>query len=735
MYVPGTEMHMVTFSIVLFELVILFFQLIYFLERPSDKNRLWYSILLFLLIQYNVLGGLFPDHNIPISITLQNILAYGSGVLMSVYFAFYLYRAIGLSSFRWFASYGMFYFVFLPFVAAFIIPYVLTGDLELSRKLLVVVPLLYCIVIAVQITRAVYKKYQEALQQQGEHLYRERIISVYLAFAFWLSLPVITYVDGGQLWEVCMTNAGFLVMTIAYVRSSVLNAKAEHHQLMASEKKLQKLNKELQQKVEERTRKLALMNEQKTNTFINLVHETKTPLTLINNYLDEYISRKGMDEDLAIIKYNTEKLTNDVVNLFDLQRLEKGLEIYDHEQNTNFTFLLENAIALFRSSVTDKDIFLKEKIESGIVLKASSEALSRITNNLIENAIKYTDRGGAITVKLGIEEHSVVFSVIDNGVGIPKHLQNKIFEPYFQINHAKNNSQGLGMGLSIVKKTVDSLQGALEVKSQKQKGTTITIRLPYIKSGKKPLTHVDEKGELKVRVTTPIPVDSLLHPEAPHLLLVEDNLSMLNYLAGRLKNQYNVYVAENGAVALRKLKTIKQLDLVITDVMMDVVDGYEFIKAANHKPHLRHIPFIFLTAKSTNKDRLKGLSLGAIDYIQKPFPISVLEHKINAVLANMERQKTQLINHVYKTLQSQPEASIQVVDEATVFEENCKRYQLSPREIEVADMVGKGKTHQAIGDELNISAKTVSKHVQNVFLKVKVNNKIDLMNHLKASDL
>ena len=94
MYVPGTEMHMVTFSIVLFELAILFFQLIYFLERPGERSRLWYLILLYLLIQYNVMGGLFPADNIPMPIMLQNILAYASAIVMSMYFAFYLYKAL-----------------------------------------------------------------------------------------------------------------------------------------------------------------------------------------------------------------------------------------------------------------------------------------------------------------------------------------------------------------------------------------------------------------------------------------------------------------------------------------------------------------------------------------------------------------------------------------------------------------------------------------------------------------
>ena len=161
MNLTGTEMHMFTFGIVIFELVILFFQLFYFLERPSDKDRLWYLILLCLLIFYNVAGGLFPDPTIPIPTVVQNILAYSSAIFVSMFLAFYLYKAFDLKHLKRFALYGPFYFILLPFMVMFIVPYLFTGDLEFARKLVVFVPGIYGLVFLVALTIALKKKYNE----------------------------------------------------------------------------------------------------------------------------------------------------------------------------------------------------------------------------------------------------------------------------------------------------------------------------------------------------------------------------------------------------------------------------------------------------------------------------------------------------------------------------------------------------------------------------------------------
>src|SRR5690606_18134941 len=130
MLVFGTEMHLVTFIFLLLEVFLFFYQFIHYLQRPQDKGRMWYLVLLFLLITYNITGGLFPDANIAIPIVAQNIIAYGSGFLMGAYFPYYFYRAFELKRLRFHAIYGVLCFLLLPYLIFFVIDYGIDGDLD-----------------------------------------------------------------------------------------------------------------------------------------------------------------------------------------------------------------------------------------------------------------------------------------------------------------------------------------------------------------------------------------------------------------------------------------------------------------------------------------------------------------------------------------------------------------------------------------------------------------------------
>src|SRR5687768_8932154 len=138
MFFAGTKMHLVTFGIVAFELVMLVIQVIYFLQRPDDKRRLWYLILLVFLILYNVCSGLFPDPQFSIPITIQTIIAYLVGFSMSMYVIYYFYKVFELTHLKFFVTYGILLFLVVPFIFLFIVPYLLTGDSKLSSKLTVV---------------------------------------------------------------------------------------------------------------------------------------------------------------------------------------------------------------------------------------------------------------------------------------------------------------------------------------------------------------------------------------------------------------------------------------------------------------------------------------------------------------------------------------------------------------------------------------------------------------------
>lgn len=718
-------MHMVTFAIVIFELVILFFQLFYFLERPSDQQRRWYLILLCLLISYNVAGGLFPDPSIPIPIVLQNIFAYGTAIAVSMFLAFYLYKAFDLKHLKRFALYGPFICILLPFLVMFIVPYLLTGNIDFARKLVVFIPGIYGFVFLYALTLSLKKKYVGLDPSQRGVIFKEQAIYAYLGLFFWLSLPVITYYDLGQVWEVVMTNAGFIAMTIAYVRFSVLRSKTEFS-------RLQSLNLEFEKQVKAQTLELERANEQKTTNFINLAHETKTPLTLINNYLADYITKKGLDEDLAIVKYNLDKLTTDITNYFDLERFDRGLDVYDHEQVTDFSATLSNSLSLFRSLAQNKQITINEEIMKQVLVRIDPEAVVRIINNIVENAIKYTEKGGKITVILRAVERLAVFEVSDTGQGIPLHLRDKVLEPYFQASHEKKNSQGIGMGLSIVNKIVNSVGGSIKLEDNSQKGTLVTISVPLqrekvdyseIQAPYSSYSIIDHEYDTQ---------DYIYDENRPYVLVVEDNPSMLQYLKQKLSERYNVYTALSGQQALEKVKTVNQLDIIISDVMMDQIDGFRFVEIIKSQPKYSHIPILFLTAKTRNADRQKGFTLGAHDYIAKPFESGLLLKKVENILNDAKSQRYALIDSVYTQLMGDANGA-NSTSSPNIFIENCKLFQLSKREIEVAQLVNKGYSTVQLSEELSISERTVTTHLQNIFRKVGVKSQIELLNKLKTN--
>ncbi|WP_254157898.1 ATP-binding protein [Chryseosolibacter indicus] len=730
MFFAGTKMHLVTFGIVAFELVMLVVQVIYFLQRPNDKKRLWYLILLVFLILYNVCSGLFPDKQFVIPITIQTIIAYLVGFSMSMYVIYYFYKVFELKHLKFFVTYGILLFLVVPFIFLFIVPYLLTGDSRLSSKLTVIIPFFYGLSFIYCSTRALIKKFREARLENrilDDPLYEHAVVA-YISMLCWAALPVIVFFGDFQVLEHSVTNAGFMFMTVIYVRSAIKQSRQEYQRLLESEKNLKELNNNLQHKVKERTKSLEELNTQQTNTFINLAHETKTPLTLINNYLSEYEQKHGSNEELNVIKYNINRLTSDIVNFFDLERFKRGFGVYDHNEISSFSCLLSAKLCLFALQARNSSIRLEQNIEPELLIKASASAIERIINNLIENAIRHSGNDGVLKVALKAVEGELIFTVADSGKGIPKDQQKKIFEPYFQLGDHQQSNEGMGLGLSIVKKVVDGLGGSISLSSEVNIGTTIEVRLKQ---------HVGKAEHVKTVCPSAINFaetpkqldDSVSESAKASVLLVEDNLAMLGYLSNKLKSRYNVYLARNGSEAITKLKAIAAVDLIVSDVMMENLDGFELCKILSRHPKFSHIPLIFLTAKSTNKDKLSALKLGAIDFIEKPFVVDQLLQKIECVISLSAKQRLAAFNDRTNT-----NADVKLTSTSQIsFSENCISYGLSVRETEIAGLILQGLNYREIGERLFISTKTVNAHVTHIFEKCEVKTKIALVNKLSLA--
>lgn len=727
-------MHIVTFIFVCLEAVILFYLIIYKLARPDDKATILNIILISLLITYNVTGGLLPDPKLPGSFFLQEVIAYATGFITPCYFPYYVYKAFGLEKMKFHAYIGAYLFLILPYLI-FVIVFAKSGDLITAQQLLFL-PVLYALWIIYSLAKAIKNKYGNDFSSKES---KTEVAILFFSVTPWIGLPFINYFNQSQAIEASITNTGFLLLFSLQLNRHIKQTRLEHQRLIDSEQLLLNWNTSLQEEVEKRTRELERLNEEKTDNFINLVHETKTPLTLVNNYLEEYINKYGTVAELDIIKGGINKLTNDITNLFDLERFTKGIAIYNHNQIIDFSELLNSSFILFKYSCQKQRLQCSINIEDNIYIKADPNAINRIVNNLIENAIKFSNTNGKIEISLRTLDNKAIFSVRDNGSGILPQLQKKIFKPYYQISRKKSGIQGMGLGLPIVKKVIESLNGHIRVQSNpaEMPGTIITITLDRynLKEGDvkaksvskmQPLIHTFENFDTD---------DTPYLPEKQSIMIIEDNKAMLHFLLKKLSLKYNIFCSINGSEALKKLDALPAApDLILSDIMMDKMDGFVFAKIISEQSAYSHIPIIFLSAKSDPTDKLKGLRLGAIDFIQKPFSFEVLYQKIETVLNNIAKQRKAILGLSLSKLQtlSSLENNLSNTGFHVSLDEKCQLYQLTVREREITKLILQGIRYKTIAKTLFISEKTVSKHIQNIFEKVGVTNKVELINKLNS---
>jgi len=230
MLVFGTEMHIVTFIFSAVELLMLVFLLPNYISKPQNKPQLWYLILLFLLISYNITGGLLSDRNFTISVINQNIIAYGSGFLIASYFSYYFYKAFNLESLRFHALYGAPAFLMLPYLIFFCLLYPILGNLEVPTSYGMIVPFFYSIWVLYSMLGAIINKIKD--RSNSSYSYNKmEMVAVYIAVTPWVTMAIFAYLSIEQWIEVSVTNLGFLVITVLFISKSIRQAKIEQEKL------------------------------------------------------------------------------------------------------------------------------------------------------------------------------------------------------------------------------------------------------------------------------------------------------------------------------------------------------------------------------------------------------------------------------------------------------------------------------------------------------------------------
>lgn len=526
----------------------------------------------------------------------------------------------------------------------------------------------------------------------------------------------LTNISFHRFWT--LSNLGYFILLFSFAKYLADTFNDEHNKLI-------ELTENLENKVKERTLELEESNKQKANLFINLAHETKTPLTLIKNNFEKYIKNNKPSKELGIIQYNLKKLERDMVNYLDSEKLQSGQMFYNHSQVINLSNLIKEKCIIFTETAARKKIKIISLTDESIYIKADPYAMDRIANNLIDNAIKYTEPEGEISIGLHADKNKIIFSVKDTGIGMSKEALGNIFKPLYQASHKKRNVQGIGMGLSIVSNIIKTLNGSINVDSEPGKGSAFTVKLDMYNP--KISDEVIENPSVSKHVDI-IPVKELkeykIVKDRFNIFLVEDNIELLSYLAENLSEEYNVFQAVNGKDALNKLKDVPVPDLIISDIMMDEMCGYDFLDRITDSDRLMDIPFIFLTAKTAVVDRKRGLYSGAVDFISKPFKYDELKLKIKSLLSIQNNQKMRIELKISEILEDMGCGK----DES--FTDHEEKYRLSDRETEIINLLRIGMETKEIGKKLNISESTVNSHITNIYKKSGAKNRIDLLNRM-----
>ena len=404
----------------------------------------------------------------------------------------------------------------------------------------------------------------------------------------------------------------------------------------------------------------------KIRFYVNISHELRTPLTLIVAPLQELLDRISghwEHEQLLYVQRNTNRLLHLVNQLMDFRRAELGIFELRAVYSNAYKRIL-NCFMNYESLSKRKDIdynFYTELQDKNVLF--DENYLDLIANNLLSNAFKYTEVGESIIVKLYIEDDNLVLQVIDTGIGIPLEKQEKIFERFYQI---ENGREGSGIGLSLVQRLVELHHGRIVLQSEVGKGSTFTIYLPQDESvytQEELLGRSGDEGEQRVYSTNANDIyigdDEKFGEEVSTdeenckrgtILVVEDNRELRQYLVNGLSALFDILETENGQKALDILKD-KDVDLIITDVMMPVMDGVRLCKLVKQNLRTCHIPVYMLSAKVDIKYQLEGLQVGADDYIAKPFSMEVLRTKI----LNMLRTRYRIFERYSNMTEIRPE--------------------------------------------------------------------------------
>lgn len=379
----------------------------------------------------------------------------------------------------------------------------------------------------------------------------------------------------------------------------------------------------------------------KIDFFTNIAHEIRTPLTLINGPIESLvemdIKEPEIKKNIQLMQRNISELLNLINQILDFRKIDANkvamnLVVCNVSGIVNEVY--QEFLPLFSSVGKNVTIDIPEQ---GIYAMLDRNSFVKILNNLFSNAVRYSDSN--IHVALEENDEHFCLTIKNDGEIVPQDMAEKIFDPFYQLKKNSNINASTGIGLSLARSLTELHHGTLKYNSV-DGNNVFVLDIP-----KGEVTH-------NQKITDPYDDELMdMQPKQETILLVEDNLELLSFMAEKLSTTFTVEKATNGAEAFDIIER-KSVDIVITDIMMPVMNGFDFCKKIKTDIEYCHIPIVLLTAKNDLNSKIKGLETGADAYIEKPFSFKYLITQINSLLENRKREKEAFIRKPYVTSQS-----------------------------------------------------------------------------------
>ncbi|MBP1676455.1 MAG: hypothetical protein H6Q20_1014 [Bacteroidetes bacterium] len=421
------------------------------------------------------------------------------------------------------------------------------------------------------------------------------------------------------------------------------------------------------------------MDEMKFRFFTNISHEFRTPLTLIVSPVEKLMQMNRTDEErnlLDIIQRNANGLLDLVNQLLDFRKLDVKKDTLNLSVGDAVSFIKDICYS-FTDLANRKSInFSFSTSISELRIEFDPEKMRKVVYNLLSNAFKFTNNSGRIEVSVNMvqqidfENQFLKITIADTGLGIPAKDIEKIFERFYRVeNPGTGHQTGTGVGLHIASEYVKLHGGQISVESTEGKGSVFTVLIPAKQYMVQEIMLTNNNENMLPDTTEKIlDAENELHGadekknKLPLMLIVDDNADFRNFITTLFISQYRVITAENGEKAY-KIVLDKMPDLILSDVMMPVMDGFEFCRKLKQDIRVSHIPVIMLTAKTGDENKYIGLESGAEDYISKPFNMEMLSLKVTRII---ERQR-KIQEHFKKRIDINPsEIEITSMDEKFV---------------------------------------------------------------------